>query len=416
MCAAAVPAYLGKNFKDASPALRFNMYLPIWTLRAEQEEEINSRSKKGSKGRHIQRLINRKGIDGAIKDLTAIKNEEKQWMKALNTRQSALSSAAHGAETATLTLIARSIAPFVTGLGQEHPLENGFSFLNPHGLPYLPGSGVKGVLRRAAQELECGKWDDSKGWGNTGLCDYPNYSLTDALFGVKPAAGESDHFPGALSFWDVTPQFDSNLSVEVMTPHQSHYYQKGESPHDSGKSNPIFFLTVPPGAKFTFHIVCDKKRLAKYAHGLNENNRWKLLLTAAFEHAFEWLGFGAKTSVGYGAMERDNVAEEENARRAKEEEEEKQKQADLAKLSPVERKIEEFLRNRPDKNQPWETTVFLSISKEINEGRWRGKEKKEAAIWIQKKLEEFKKRTKPRKKKKKTLDKKLEQVKKWLSE
>ncbi len=31
--------------------------------------------------------------------------------------------------------------------------------------------------------------------------------------------------------------------------------------------------------------------------------RWQTLITAAFEHAFQWLGFGAKTAVGYGAME-----------------------------------------------------------------------------------------------------------------
>jgi CRISPR-associated protein Cmr6 len=30
---------------------------------------------------------------------------------------------------------------------------------------------------------------------------------------------------------------------------------------------------------------------------------WKTLLEAAFKHAFTWLGFGAKTAVGYGAME-----------------------------------------------------------------------------------------------------------------
>jgi CRISPR-associated protein Cmr6 len=35
---------------------------------------------------------------------------------------------------------------------------------------------------------------------------------------------------------------------------------------------------------------------SEYAH-------WKALLQSAFEHAFQWLGFGAKTAVGYGAMD-----------------------------------------------------------------------------------------------------------------
>lgn len=40
----------------------------------------------------------------------------------------------------------------------EHLLENGFAFLNPYGLPYLPGSGVKGVLRQAAREVDKKSW------------------------------------------------------------------------------------------------------------------------------------------------------------------------------------------------------------------------------------------------------------------
>ena len=30
MAIAAVPAYLGKDFSQASPGLRFGMYLPLW--------------------------------------------------------------------------------------------------------------------------------------------------------------------------------------------------------------------------------------------------------------------------------------------------------------------------------------------------------------------------------------------------
>src|SRR5438445_3538425 len=85
-----------------------------------------------------------------------------------------------------------------------------------------------------------------------------------------------------------------------MTPHQTHYYQGGEWPHESGQPNPIAFLTVPPGSRFTFHITCDRARLNKIAPNLGERELWKQLLERAFEHAFAWLGFGAKTAVGYG--------------------------------------------------------------------------------------------------------------------
>ncbi|MGB9606853.1 MAG: type III-B CRISPR module RAMP protein Cmr6, partial [Bryobacteraceae bacterium] len=109
---------------------------------------------------------------------------------------------------------------------------------------------------------------------------------------------------------DVIPQIPGDqLMVEIMTPHYAHYYAPSNkpedpviSPHDSGQPNPISFLTVPPGAKFVFFVTCDTKRLKSVAPDLAENDRWKQLLEAAFEHAFGWLGFGAKTAVGYGAM------------------------------------------------------------------------------------------------------------------
>jgi len=190
-------------------------------------------------------------------------------------------------------------APFTTGLGNEHPLENGFAFLNPYGLPYLPGSGIKGVLRQAARELCSGEWGATHGWNSVAI---------DALFGRESNNHDSDHLRGALSFWDVLPQIKGDsLMVEIMTPHQGHYFQQKDaagssSPHDSGSPIPISFLTVPPGSGFTFHVQCNLEHLGRHLPEFVTDGSWKVLLNAAFEHAFDWLGFGAKTAVGYGAM------------------------------------------------------------------------------------------------------------------
>jgi CRISPR-associated protein Cmr6 len=154
------------------------------------------------------------------------------------------------------------------------------------------------------------------------------------LFGLESGNGEPEHVRGALSFWDVIPQIKGNsLMVEVMTPHQSHYYQEKRepksgnslSPHDSGQPNPITFLTVPAGSKFSFHVVCDRLHLERLTADRNEGAidlltedngtpRWQQLLAAAFEHSFEWLGFGAKTAVGYGAMETEAMQKAREAR------------------------------------------------------------------------------------------------------
>jgi CRISPR-associated protein Cmr6 len=213
--------------------------------------------------------------------------------------------------------------------------------LNPYGLPYLPGSGVKGVLRQAATELASGQWGDAKGWSTAksytlmqgkGHNRRPvldekgqpvTLSLLDVLFGRETEPGDTVHVRGALSFWDVIPQIaGDHLLVEIMTPHQSHYYQwrtdcNGElikvPPHDAGQPNPISFLTVPPGSEFTFHVVCDVAHLRRLTEEKQSGapdllaegeTHWKTLLEAAFHHAFTWLGFGAKTAVGYGTMKK----------------------------------------------------------------------------------------------------------------
>jgi CRISPR-associated protein Cmr6 len=360
---AAVPSYLGKDFRVASPALRFSLYLAIWTDRADQELEVRTRAKaKSPEGREVAALLQSQGMDATIRTLCERpsrplrrlweKNEfaaRKAWngIVVLNQsdrrRMAALLDREFHAfctlepDSAKLRLCARAIAPFTTGLGNEHPLENGFAFLNPYGLPYLPGSGVKGVLRQAAKELASGQWGDPKGWSTAksytlmqgkGHNRRPvlnekgqpvTLSLLDVLFGRETEPGDTVHVRGALSFWDVIPQIaGDHLLVEIMTPHQSHYYQQNPAagstdPHDAGQPNPISFLTVPPGSEFTFYVVCDVAHLRRLTEEgqsgapdllAEGETHWKTLLEAAFHHAFTWLGFGAKTAVGYGTMKK----------------------------------------------------------------------------------------------------------------
>ena len=287
MSIAAVPGYFGQDFRGASPGMRFGMYLRIW-----------------------QRHNWSKAKDPDWRSICSLERSDQALLKSLHSRQSSLRALLSKQDS--LYLPAKATAPFTTGLGNEHPTENGFAFLWPYGLPYLPGSGVKGVARQAARELAKGQWGDTHGWSEekrhivksgvttTQLSDF------DLLFGLESADGGKEHFRGLLTFWDVIPEITGNLTVDVMTPHQKHYYQEGKPPHDSGQPVPITFLTVPAGSTFPFHVTCDTQRMQRIAPHLLEQEedtpRWQRLLTAAFEHAFDWLGFGAKTAVGYGAM------------------------------------------------------------------------------------------------------------------
>ena len=385
---AAVPHYLGTDFQEASPGLRFTYYLPIWTERADQEREVKHLARRRSEeAKELHHILRENGMDAAIahmhrrksfpklwekndfaasrtvwKNLSGLNKEDRRRIEALRERQDAL---AQSMGEGIFTAFATSTAPFTTGLGNEHPLENGFAFLWPHGLPYLPGSGVKGVLRRAAQELAQGLWGENGGWD-----DEPRHEITvnkktlhlsdiELLFGKEPPPGDSNHFRGCLEFWDVYPQMD-RLLVEIMTPHQKHYYQDGEPPHDCGQPNPIKFLTVPPGAAFTFHVVCDLHRLTRLARQLSEDGRWRKLLATAFEHAFQWLGFGAKTAVGYGVMVRDEQAERAAEERRRQAEEAARRQA----MSPEEQQIDDLRRRYENEKAKGNLTANGQVSEQ----------------------------------------------------
>ncbi|CAI8771412.1 type III-B CRISPR module RAMP protein Cmr6 [Methylocaldum szegediense] len=270
MAQPAVPDYLTRNteFSDCPPGHRYTLYGAFW------EPERDWKRVENVKPEALNRMF-RKLPDSTLRLRDAVIERQYQHARQFGER--------------VLTMETESVSPFVTGTGIEHPLENGMAFLNPYGLPYLPGSGVKGVLRKAAEELR----DDLFGEGTQGW----NQAAIDCLFGKETEDRKDDHTRGALSFWDVFPRCDS-LAADIMNPHYGPYYQEGKTPADCYSPKPIFFLTVPAKTPFTFHVVCDISRLpADWPEG-----HWQDLLRAAFAHAFDWLGFGAKTAVGYGAL------------------------------------------------------------------------------------------------------------------
>ncbi len=306
-------------------------------------------------------------------------------------------------------------SPFVTGMGNPHPVENGFSFLTPYGIPYLPGSSIKGVVRRAAEELAL--MDDDSGWtipkvwalfgfeaGSaylTGKCEHlsegwqdifvkwvkdkadndnllrawldiicpdknrkedePERSPSEILLSWIEEKGENArkeiHYKGILRFWDAFPSGDVKLDVDIMNPHHRGYYEGKNSPHDSEQPVPIFFLVMKPGAQFNFFIEAEN-RLGL----LDLVGDWKSLISEAFNYAFDWLGFGAKTSVGYGAFKRDTEAElrieeerraklarrEADAKKHQEEEEKRRLEKELASMPVIDRLIRRIEMVAPD--------------------------------------------------------------------
>ncbi len=280
---AATPRYMPDRndafYAELSPALAFYTFFPIW--------DNSWRLDGHAKSEALEKVL--KYSKAAQAQTTALIERQKKLIGKTDIKHH-------------LSITAKSISPFMTGTGMEHPLENGFAFLQPYGLPYLAGSSIKGVLRNTARLLA----RDAFGEGTQGwipLAIETLFGSDDAQIGEETA---EETRRGALTFWDVivSPKIESkpgqpptqSLKVDILTPHQSHYLQGTANPHDSGDPVPVPFLAVGAGAEFNFHIQANPTLLDNFI------DSWQSLIEACFKYTFDWLGFGAKTAVGYGVL------------------------------------------------------------------------------------------------------------------
>ena len=187
----------------------------------------------------------------------------------------------------------------VCGLGASHPLENGFAFDYGLGVPYLPGSSVKGCARHYARR----QLDDA---------------TIEVLFGPEEIDETTSRSGkrGDVVFFSAYPKAWPQLDVDVINCHQPAYYgsnpielvqnaddesrfslanqdlyNKTLGPVENESPIPVFFLTVKAGTTFVFRCA---SRL-----GNNENARQALALLG---NALKEFGIGAKTAIGYGVM------------------------------------------------------------------------------------------------------------------
>ncbi len=246
---------------------------------------------------------------------------------------------------------------FVTGLGRSHPVENGFAWHSTLGTPYLPGSSVKGMVRA---------------WAEQETHPRPNSEDLDRLLGERNSAGR-------ICFLDALPIKPVKLEADVMTPHYAGWSEKDDPPGDWRSPTPIPFLATAAGTSFLFGII-------PLRHASTQD---LILVESWIQDALEWAGVGAKTAIGYGRLTRDEArahdlterigeADRKREERVRQEMEAKVRAERLASLSPVLRQIEEALDNRQDRNMPETTAIYQAIEN----SRWSGDEKLEAARWL----------------------------------
>ncbi len=179
-------------------------------------------------------------------------------------------------------------APFVTGTGLEHPTENGFVFHHTLGVPYLPASSLKGLLRAYA-----GQW---AGAGQETIA---------RIFGPE-AKGAALHV-GSVIVFDALPVEPVKLAVEITTPHYQPWYQaerpSERPPADWHDPIPIPFLVLRPGARFVFAVAPRRPDREQDREDAKNVAGW-------LSEALAWLGAGAKTALGFGRFEEPGTRDE----------------------------------------------------------------------------------------------------------
>ena len=244
-------------------------------------------------------------------------------------------------------------------------IENAGLCLDRHyGMPYIPGTALKGIALRAARALEA---DPS--------------SVAD-VFGEQDRA--ADAVKGKVSYLPAYPVSTARVALDILTCHHTKYY-RGKEPAfadapDTEQPIPVIFPAVEPGIDFAFMVTAVRHTVPKSL--VDDASAW-----------LRWgvtnLGVGAKTSAGYGWFEIDEEAEakrdlerEQAEERTREKREESEREvarrstldpADLARedlLAMSDQGFAKAVRNLIGKPEP-EQRACLQLLKKEKRDKWK---------------------------------------------
>ena len=170
----------------------------------------------------------------------------------------------------------------VIGLGGEHVQETNMTLDHVYGVPYLPGSAFKGIVR---------SWVIQESFNNNedlAVRDIENNDPAElqkkkknffAVFGNQKSIGQ-------VQFLPVYPTGNVTLSIDIMNPHFPNYYTGAAPPTDTQNPQPIKFLVLEQ-TPFRFILLSKRQDMLSIAAG------WT-------DETLKSKGLGAKTASGYG--------------------------------------------------------------------------------------------------------------------
>jgi len=209
--------------------------------------------------------------------------EANDYINKLNERQRQIAD-----KSFTLTTKSR----LIVGLGGGSALEVSIKLHFIYGFPYIPSSAIKGVLK-AYKILKLKKVN----------FDFEKYSKFEKEIESGDKGSEeigafvrvfgNQQYKGDLIILDAIPEKFPKLEEDIMNPHYPKYYNDKKPPTDDQYPVPIKFLTVEKEEKFNFYF----KNSQVYKEAFETDLKQDLI------EAFNYLGIGAKTGIGYGVLD-----------------------------------------------------------------------------------------------------------------
>jgi CRISPR-associated protein Cmr6 len=327
-----------KEFKEAweksnmkqfeSISLLLNKYVPIIFKNSNNTLEFQDISLKGSIKKFFLQEINNQ-----IKNKSIIKEICDKLKKRVEKQKESLKKI--GYEDIFSSKL-KTAYRLVVGLGSGSVFETSLTLHHIFGIPYIPASALKGVVRSVSfweiaksqieknQNLNIEEFQRKLYDENISDSDTEEIIIHKILFGTQ-------EFKGLLIFLDSYPEINKETNKEnnkennnfdifeldVMTPHYQKYYTENQTPGDWENPNPITFLTVKKGIPFEFNVLIDKHRLQeiernkiipknvieKVIEKLKNYQELKNKVKRWLELALKEFGVGAKTRLGYGIFQ-----------------------------------------------------------------------------------------------------------------
>ncbi|MFL5626584.1 MAG: type III-B CRISPR module RAMP protein Cmr6 [Ktedonobacteraceae bacterium] len=174
----------------------------------------------------------------------------------------------------------------VIGLGGETVLETDLTLHHLYGIPFIPGSALKGLARAyAAGEDEEFYIQDNNAAGRPA----PSQDTETDHERIQQIFGSQKH-AGTVLFFDAMP-LDGKVkfALDIMNAHYPNYYSEKKPPTNDQSPNPVTFLTVTD-TRFTFALA---PRRPENKADVEQAKKW-------LQKALQKYGVGGKTSAGYG--------------------------------------------------------------------------------------------------------------------